>query len=97
MAVFCGVMLDCYGIFARIITIQFVEHDHWSAKGAEYTQSIKSIKPYRGQILAREEAIAISVPTYNLSWDSQCEGMEGIVLQFIKTRCAQGQQDFWQV
>lgn len=75
--VFVGLCLIATGIFARIITIQFVEHDHWSAKGAEYTQSIKSIKPYRGQILARDGSLlAISVPTYNLSWDSQCEGME---------------------
>lgn len=89
--VFVGLCLVATGIFARIITIQFVEHDHWTAKGAEYTQSIKSIKPYRGQILARDGSLlAISVPTYNLSWDSQCEGMEWDSLAIHKDAMCSG-------
>ena len=71
---FCIVAI---GIFARIIAIQFMEHDHWANKGAEYSESVKTIEPSRGQILAKDGSLlAISVPVYNLSWDSQCEAID---------------------
>ena len=64
------------GIFSRIIMIQFLENDHWANKGAEYSESVKTIEPSRGQILAKDGSLlAISVPVYNLSWDSQCEAI----------------------
>lgn len=71
---FCFISL---GIFARILVIQFVEHNHWVNKGAEYSESVKTIEPSRGQILAKDGSLlAISVPVYNLSWDSQCEAID---------------------
>lgn len=71
---FCFISL---GIFARILAIQFVEHNHWINKGAEYSESVKTIEPSRGQILAKDGSLlAISVPVYNLSWDSQCEAID---------------------
>ena len=64
------------GIFSNIVIIQFFEGDVWSNKGAEYSESVKTIEPSRGQILAKDGSLlAISVPVYNLSWDSQCEAI----------------------
>ncbi len=74
--IFICFCLIAAGIFSRIIAIQFVEHNHWENKGAEYSESVKTIEPSRGQILAKDGSLlAISVPVYNLSWDSQCEAI----------------------
>lgn len=84
---FCLISL---GIFARIISIQFVEHDHWASKGAEYSESVKTIEPSRGQILAKDGSLlAISVPVYNLSWDSQCEAINWDVFSRDKDEMCQ--------
>jgi cell division protein FtsI (penicillin-binding protein 3) len=74
--VFILLCLVALGIFSRILAIQIVEHDKWTAKGAEFSHSVKTIDPSRGQILARDGSLlAISVPVYDLSWDSQCEAI----------------------
>ena len=65
------------GIFSMIIKIQVIDHEVWERKGAEYSESVKTIIPSRGQILAKDGSLlAISVPVYTLSWDSQCEAID---------------------
>lgn len=89
--VFITLCIVAVGIFARIITIQFVEHEHWTAKGAEYTHSVKNIEPARGQILARDGSLlAISVPVYDLSWDSQCEAINWDTYSAKKAELCEG-------
>lgn len=89
--VFITLCLVAVGIFSRIIMIQFVEHEHWVAKGAEYTHSVKNIEPARGQILARDGSLlAISVPVYDLSWDSQCEAINWDRYSASKDEMCQG-------
>ena len=89
--VFITLCLVAVGIFVRIVTIQFVEHEHWAAKGAEYTHSVKNIEPSRGQILATDGSLlAISVPVYDLSWDSQCEAINWDIYSKYKEEMCQG-------
>lgn len=65
------------GIFGRILSIQIIEHEHWADKGAKFSHSVQTIDPSRGQILAKDGSLlAISVPVYNLRWDSQCSQIE---------------------
>ena len=72
--VFVAFCFVAVGIFSMIIKIQVVDHDRLERKGAEYSESVKTIDPSRGQILAKDGSLlAISVPVYTLSWDSQCE------------------------
>ena len=64
------------GVFGRIVYIQTVEHDKWQARGEQFSTSVRTIEPARGQILADDGSLlATSVPVYDLRWDSKCEGM----------------------
>ena len=75
--VFVAFCFVAVGIFSMIIKIQVVDHDRLERKGAEYSESVKTIDPSRGQILAKDGSLlAISVPVYTLSWDSQCEAID---------------------
>ena len=74
--VFVSLTLVGMGVFGRILYIQTVEHEKWAQRGEEFSTSIRTIEPSRGQILARDESLlATSVPVYDLRWDSKCEGM----------------------
>ena len=64
-------------ILWRIFSIQTIEHEHWTERGAEFKHSIRNIAPARGQIQARDGSLlATSVPVYDLRWDSKCEAIE---------------------
>jgi cell division protein FtsI (penicillin-binding protein 3) len=53
-----------------------VEHDTWASRGEEFSTSVRTIEPSRGQIVARDGSLlATSVPVYDLRWDAKCEGM----------------------
>ncbi|MGB1383700.1 MAG: penicillin-binding protein [Flavobacteriales bacterium] len=74
--VFVGLTLVGLGVFGRIVYIQTVEHDRWASRGEEFSTSVRTIEPARGQILSRDGSLlATSVPVYDLRWDSKCEGM----------------------
>jgi cell division protein FtsI (penicillin-binding protein 3) len=74
--VFVGLTLVGLGVFGRIIYIQTVEHDTWASRGEEFSTSVRTIEPSRGQIVARDGSLlATSVPVYDLRWDAKCEGM----------------------
>lgn len=74
--VFVGLTLIGLGVFGRILYIQTVEHDKWASRGEEFSTSVRTIEPSRGQILARDGSLlATSVPVYDLRWDAKCEGM----------------------
>ena len=63
-------------VFGRIVYIQTVEHEVWASRGEEFSTSVRTIEPARGQILARDGSLlATSVPVYDLRWDAKCEGM----------------------
>ena len=69
------IILSCVavGVFTRILIIQIAEHDKWEAKGNDFAQRVRTIEPARGQILSKDGSLlAISVPVYDLRWDSQC-------------------------
>lgn len=68
------IILSCVaiGICSRIFIIQIAERDKWEAKGNDFAQRVRTIEPARGQILSKDGSLlAISVPVYNLRWDSQ--------------------------
>ena len=74
--VFVGLTFVGMGVFGRIVYIQTVEHDKWQARGEQFSTSVRTIEPARGQILADDGSLlATSVPVYDLRWDSKCEGM----------------------
>ena len=74
--VFVGLTLVGLGVFARILMIQTVEHEQWADRGEEFSASVRTIAPARGQILAEDGSLlATSVPVYDLRWDAKCEGM----------------------
>ena len=74
--VFVGLTLVGLGVFARILMIQTVEHEQWADRGEEFSASVRTIAPARGQILADDGSLlATSVPVYDLRWDAKCEGM----------------------
>ena len=74
--VFVVMTLVGMGVFARILTIQTVEHEQWEDRGEEFSASVRTIVPARGQILAEDGSLlATSVPVYDLRWDAKCEGM----------------------
>lgn len=65
------------GILWRVVAIQTIEHEHWTARGAEFEHSIRNIAPARGQIQSSDGSLlATSVPVYNLRWDSKCEAIK---------------------
>tara|TARA_B110000444_G_scaffold261283_1_gene312324 strand:+ start:6443 stop:8575 length:2133 start_codon:yes stop_codon:yes gene_type:complete len=65
------------GIFARIFVIQIAEHDKWEAKGNDFAQRVRTIEPARGQILSKNGSLlAISIPVYDLRWDSQSPAID---------------------
>jgi len=67
------------GIFARIFVIQIAEHDKWEAKGNDFAQRVRTIEPARGQILSKNGSLlAISIPVYDLRWDSQSPAIDWI-------------------
>ena len=49
--VFVGLTLVGLGVFARILMIQTVEHEQWADRGEEFSASVRTIAPARGQIL----------------------------------------------
>ena len=64
-------------IFWRLFSIQTIEHEIWSERGAEFRHSIRTIDPARGQIQARDGSLlATSVPVYDLRWDTKCEAIK---------------------
>ena len=74
--VFVGLTVIGLMVFGRILMIQTVEHDTWASRGEEFSTSVRTIEPARGQIVARDgRLLATSVPVYDLRWDSKCEGM----------------------
>ncbi len=75
--IFIVMLIVASGIFYRIIKIQFFEEqENWKGKGADYSENLKTIVPSRGQILAADGSLlAISVPVYDMNWDSQSEGI----------------------
>ena len=74
--VFVGLTVIGLMVFGRILMIQTVEHDTWASRGEEFSTSVRTIEPARGQIVARDGSLlATSVPVYDLRWDSKCEGM----------------------
>ena len=74
--VFVAMTLVGMGIFGRILIIQHWEHDRWAARAQEFSHTVRTIEPARGQILANDGSLlATSVPVYDLRWDSRCEGM----------------------
>lgn len=74
--VFVGLCFVGAAILWRIISIQTIEHDRWTARGSEFEHSIRNIVPARGQIQASDGSLlATSVPVYDLRWDSKCEAI----------------------
>ena len=64
-------------IFWRLFSIQTIENEIWSERGAEFKHSIRTIDPARGQIQARDGSLlATSVPVYDLRWDTKCEAIK---------------------
>lgn len=75
--VFVSLCFVGVSILWRIISIQTIEHEHWTERGAEFKHSIRNIVPARGQIQARDGSLlATSVPVYDLRWDSKCEAIK---------------------
>ena len=85
------VMLTTVGmlVFGRILMIQIMEHDQWASRGEEFSTSVRTIDPARGQIVARDGSLlATSVPVYDLRWDSKCDGMNwAMYAEQIDTLC----------
>ena len=74
--VFVGLVLVGAGVFARIVVIQQFEGDKWAELGAQFSASVRTIEPARGQILSDDGSLlATSVPVYDLRWDARCEGL----------------------
>ena len=74
--VFVGLTVIGLMVFGRILMIQTVEHETWSSRGEEFSTSVRTIEPARGQIVSRDGSLlATSVPVYDLRWDAKCEGM----------------------
>lgn len=75
--VFALMCLIGIGILGRIIYIQTFESAKWTQVGENYTQQVRSISPSRGQIYSEGgHLLATSVPSYNIYWDSQSEGIK---------------------
>ena len=76
-------------VFGRILMIQIMEHDQWASRGEEFSTSVRTIDPARGQIVARDGSLlATSVPVYDLRWDSKCDGMNwAMYAEQIDTLC----------
>ena len=87
--VFIGLTMIGLGVFGRILVIQTVEHDLWEERSNQFSASVRSIVPARGQILSDDDRLlATSVPVYDLSWDSKCEGMRWDIYEAqIDTLC----------
>ncbi|MGB0178616.1 MAG: penicillin-binding protein [Flavobacteriales bacterium] len=74
--VFVGLTVIGLMVFGRILMIQTVEHETWASRGEEFSTSVRTIEPARGQIVSRDGSLlATSVPVYDLRWDAKCEGM----------------------
>ncbi|MEC8361250.1 MAG: penicillin-binding transpeptidase domain-containing protein, partial [Bacteroidota bacterium] len=74
--VFVGLTVIGLMVFGRILMIQTVEHETWASRGEEFSTSVRTIQPARGQIVSRDGSLlATSVPVYDLRWDAKCEGM----------------------
>ena len=74
--VFALMCLIGLGIIGRIAFIQTFESAKWTEVGENYTQQVRSIAPSRGQIYSEGgHLLATSVPSYNIYWDSQSEGI----------------------
>ena len=74
--VFVGQTIIGLMVFGRILMIQTVEHETWASRGEEFSTSVRTIQPARGQIVSRDGSLlATSVPVYDLRWDAKCEGM----------------------
>ena len=74
--VFVGLTLVGFGVVGRILYIQHIEGDKWVKRGEQFSTSVRTIEPARGQILAQDGSLlATSVPVYDLRWDAKCEGM----------------------
>ena len=74
--VFVGLALVGFGVVGRILYIQNIEGDKWVKRGEQFSTSVRTIEPARGQILAQDGSLlATSVPVYDLRWDAKCEGM----------------------
>ena len=87
--VFVALTLVGMGVFARILMIQTVEHEQWADRGEEFSASVRTIAPARGQILAEDGSLlATSVPVYDLRWDAKCEGMRWDMYDaYVDTLC----------
>ena len=72
-------------IFWRLFSIQTIENEIWSERGAEFRHSIRTIDPARGQIQARDGSLlATSVPVYDLRWDTKCEAIKWTLFEATK-------------
>ena len=87
--VFVGLTVTGLMVFGRILMIQTVEYDTWSSRGEEFSTSVRTIEPARGQILSHDGSLlATSVPVYDLRWDAKCEGMRwDMYNEYIDTLC----------
>ena len=54
--VFVGLTFVGMGVFGRIVYIQTVEQDKWQARGEQFSTSVRTIEPARGQIWPTTEA-----------------------------------------
>ena len=90
--VFVGLTVTGLMVFGRILMIQTVEYDTWSSRGEEFSTSVRTIEPARGQILSHDGSLlATSVPVYDLRWDAKCEGMRwDMYNEYIDTLCLEG-------
>ena len=67
-----GVMcLFGLAIIIQIVTIQFVQGDHWKSMAQQQTVSPVDIEAARGNIFAADGSLlATSKPIYDIRWDA---------------------------
>jgi len=75
--VYIIIILAVLAILARVVIIQFVEGQKWSAMGQEYIYKTDAVPSNRGDILDIEgRLLASSIPNYNVYMDTRSTGMD---------------------
>ena len=64
-------------IMGSILTIQFVQGEHWSKRARNLTTKYRDVKAVRGNVYSRDGSLlATSVPIYEIRMDMQVEAMD---------------------
>ena len=76
MISFITIMVLAIAIVVKILMMEVGEKDKWRTAQKKYVVKMRKIEPVRGDILSSEGyALAVSVPYYEIRWDSYPDGL----------------------